>query len=71
MNNPEATKRIVTVENNFMGNVGFKYSHKRIISSAAYQFGNKNNAVVLKLAIVFGVTNLCLRKRLLDYNLSF
>jgi hypothetical protein len=71
MNNPETTKSIVTVENNFMGNVGFKFSQRRLIGSAAYQFGNKNNAVVLKLAIVFGVTNRCLRKRLLDYNLSF
>jgi hypothetical protein len=71
MNNPEATQSIVTIDNKFMGNVGFKYSHKRLIGSAAYQFGNRNNAVVLKLAIVFGVTNRCLRKRLLDYNLSF
>ena len=69
--NSENTQSTITLNNRFNGNVGFKFSQKRFIGSVGYQFGQNNNAIVVKMALVIGVTNPCLRKRLLDYDMRF
>jgi hypothetical protein len=69
--NSENTQSTITLNNRFNGNVGFKFSQKRFIGSVGYQFGQNNNAIVVRMALVVGVTNRCLRKRLLDYDMRF
>lgn len=52
-------------------NLGFKYSNGRFIGSAAYKAGQNENAVVVKMAYVIGVTHKCLKKRLQPIQMGF